>query len=229
MTKLTLKKKVKSFILQAQLAVQYGHWCKEPSDGGFSEQDIFERLLSLDIEKINLYLMEMELLIGRRTKALDFVKRGELYLVYAEHEEPELYLCFLGEDLRDPDIYVPSVSQLHEAREWHIAQDTQESAWCSSTDTWLEHNLKLSFFRLENYSRILSSLILTWKDVYAEEGKGLQTRLAHQYLEMYRKLQTEITLLKKKQAPEFMVNECAASILRTKNIIKRLQRVTSYE
>jgi hypothetical protein len=194
---------------------QIKHW-------RFRHEEVINQLLLCNIDTINGYLDGQTLQIAERNvSVLKKVSANSLYCVIFDQEKNSS-TCLLGSDILTPNFLIGTNDQLVKSFEWHKVHNTYESQHCESVDDWLEFQVRFSFERLANYRRVLMGDMIEWRDVFLDEGRILQVALISQHHCMLRGLRKEVSALKKRTAPDFMLQEHSEKITRMKDIIAKL-------
>jgi hypothetical protein len=180
------------------------------------------------VDEINIHLFEIFIQTTERFPSWGDVKENHLYLVYSPGFEPEGFHCFLGEDILSPSFELNTVDQLKESFQWHNKHKTFESKFCVNLDLWVEHNLMMSLYKLEAYKTLFLLGLMRWQDVFLEESMPLQRSLLDHQLFLLRGLRLEAGGLKRRNAPEFMINAIGQNIEGVKKTIRRLGQILPY-
>lgn len=189
-----------------------------------AEQSYVELLLSRGVEEINFYLLEMALQVARQQTGLEKIRRLGLYLA-PSGVPTEKFICFIGRNLLEPDVYIPTVDQLHESCEWHQKRNTVESSFCENVDTWTRFHVELSLKKIFAYRTIMAGSLQRWEDAYENNGEPLKLELVKQYRRLCSGLQTEMKGLKELRAPEHMQRNCADRLTEMKVVIGKLEKI----
>ena len=116
------------------------------------EDRLMDILLTRDSEALTYYLMEITLQAGRRYKDIKNLRRRELYIVPHETKK-EAFTCFLGKDLRDPEISMPTYDQLIESYFWHQKYDQEADSYCRSQESWVRFRFSNALDSLSDAQR----------------------------------------------------------------------------
>jgi hypothetical protein len=188
----------------------------------FHQEEVIDQLLLCDIDTINDFLDEQTLQIAERNMGvLKKISACSLYCIIFDQEK-DFGSCVLGSDILTPDFLIPTQDQLIKAFEWHSTHNTCESKFSKSVDDWVEFQLRFSFERLTNYRKILMGEIITWRDMFLDERRVVQSELLTYHHFLLKGLRKEVSALKKRAAPEFMLQEYSEKIRRMKDIIAKL-------
>ncbi len=194
----------------------------------FNEETQVQLLLSKSVDEINVHLCEIFVQTSERFPFLEHVKENQLYVVYSPSFEPEGFQCFLGGDITSPCFSLDTVDQLTGSCEWHNKHSTFESKFCVNLDLWAEYNLRICLCKLETYKTLLSLGLRRWQDVFLEESRQLQRSLLDHQFFLLKGLRVEISELKRRKAPEFMIDAAGQNVERIKKTIHRLGQTLPY-
>lgn len=198
---------------------------------GFTERHMIDLLLLRSHGAQETFVLEMVMQIEKKFKAYDhkkqklYLDKDELYFAAHPSGNLEKGQFFLGSDLVDPCIEVPSQEELKASYLWHQKTRTDDSAiFCRTFYDWERHNLLEVFRKVAAYATASTISLVRWSSVYKREKEG--DDLLHYFYSIYMRyakhLLEEMGNLRETGAPAFMIEECEEHSERVGRILQKL-------